>query len=63
VASVVLVSQAEHVIRAVFTCRELGVRAVGLVAPAFDGTAFWLYRAHEVAALPLAWWEVYVRSR
>jgi vancomycin permeability regulator SanA len=61
--SVVLVSQAEHVARAVFTCRELGVPAVGLVAPAFDGAAFWAYRAHELAALPLAWWEIYARPR
>jgi vancomycin permeability regulator SanA len=60
---VVLVSQAEHVARAVFTCRELGVPAVGLVAPAFDGAAFWVYRAHELAALPLAWWEIYARPR
>jgi vancomycin permeability regulator SanA len=61
--AVVLVSQAEHVARAVFTCRGLGVTAVGLVAPAFDGPAFWLYRAHELAALPLAWWDVYARPR
>jgi vancomycin permeability regulator SanA len=63
IGPVVLVSQAEHVARAVFTCRELGVPAVGLVAPAFGGTAFWLYRAHEIAALPLAWWEIYARPR
>jgi vancomycin permeability regulator SanA len=61
--AVVLVSQAEHVARAVFTCRELGVPAVGLVAPPFGGAAFWVYRAHEVAALPLAWWEIYARPR
>ena len=61
--AVVLVSQAEHVARAVFTCRVLGVAAVGVVAPAFDGPPFWWYRAHELAALPLAWWDVYARPR
>jgi len=62
-SSVVLVSQAEHVVRAVFTCREVGVPAIGLIAPAFEGLAFWRYQAHELAALPLAWWDISVRPR
>ena len=62
-SSVVLVSQAEHVVRAVVTCRQIGVPAIGFVAPNFQGMAFWRDRAHELAALPLAWWDVSVRAR
>jgi vancomycin permeability regulator SanA len=53
-----IVSQAEHVTRAVYICDKLGLDAIGVVAPDFPGTALWTYRLRERAAVLLAWWEV-----
>ena len=55
---VTIVSQAEHLTRAVYTCDKLGLDAVGVVAPDFPGPALWTYRLRERAAVVLAWWEV-----
>lgn len=61
--SIVIVTQKEHLIRAVYTCRALGVDAVGMVAPEFASTdlhneAFRNYFFREKAALLLAWLDV-----
>jgi vancomycin permeability regulator SanA len=55
---VTIVSQAEHLTRAVYTCEKLGLDAIGVVAPDFPGPALWTYRFRERAAVLLAWWEV-----
>ena len=55
---VTIVSQAEHLTRAVYTCDKLGLDAVGVIAPDFPGPALWTYRLRERAAVVLAWWEV-----
>jgi vancomycin permeability regulator SanA len=53
-----IVSQAEHLTRAVYTCDKLGLDAIGVIAPDFPGPALWTYRLRERAAVLLAWWEV-----
>lgn len=55
---VTVISQAEHLTRAVYTCDKLGLDAIGVVAPDFPGPALWTYRVRERAAVLLAWWEV-----
>ena len=55
---VTVVSQAEHLTRAVYICDKLGLDAIGVVAPDFPGPALWTYRLRERAAALLAWWEV-----
>jgi vancomycin permeability regulator SanA len=55
---VTIVSQAEHLTRAVYTCDKLGLDAIGVVAPDFPGPALWTYRIRERVAVLLAWWEV-----
>jgi vancomycin permeability regulator SanA len=55
---VTIISQAEHLTRAVFICDKLGLDAIGVVAPDFPGPALWTYRLRERAAVLLAWWEV-----
>jgi vancomycin permeability regulator SanA len=58
VTRVTVVSQAEHLARAVYTCEKIGLDAIGVVAPEFPGPAVWTYRLRERAAVLLAWWEV-----
>jgi vancomycin permeability regulator SanA len=55
---VTLISQAEHLTRAVYICDKLGLDAIGVVAADFPGPALWTYRLRERAAVLLAWWEV-----
>jgi vancomycin permeability regulator SanA len=55
---VTVISQAEHLTRAVYICDKLGLDAIGVVAPDFPGPALWTYRLRERAAVVLAWWEV-----
>ncbi|MEA2633621.1 MAG: hypothetical protein QOH92_388 [Chloroflexota bacterium] len=55
---VTVISQAEHLTRAVYTCDKLGLDAIGVVAPDFPGPALWTYRLRERAAVLLAWWEL-----
>jgi vancomycin permeability regulator SanA len=55
---VTVISQAEHLTRAVYICDKLGLDAIGVVAPDFPGPALWTYRIRERAAVLLAWWEV-----
>jgi vancomycin permeability regulator SanA len=54
---VTVISQAEHLTRAVYICDKLGLDAIGVVAPDFPGPALWTYRIRERAAVLLAWWE------
>jgi vancomycin permeability regulator SanA len=55
---VTVISQAEHLTRAVYICDKLGLDAIGVVASDFPGPALWTYRLRERAAVLLAWWEV-----
>jgi vancomycin permeability regulator SanA len=53
-----VISQTEHLTRAVYICDKLGLDAIGVVAPDFPGPALWTYRLRERAAVLLAWWEI-----
>jgi vancomycin permeability regulator SanA len=55
---VTVISQTEHLTRAVYICDKLGLDAIGVVAPDFPGPALWTYRLRERVAVLLAWWEV-----
>jgi SanA protein len=60
VTDAVLVTQAFHLPRALFTCRNLGVDAVGLVA---DRQAYFsnpFYQMRDALATLVAWWDVKV---
>jgi vancomycin permeability regulator SanA len=52
-----IVSQADHVARATFTCRRLGIDAEGVAAPEFTGDRLIVYWIRERFALVLAWLE------
>jgi vancomycin permeability regulator SanA len=54
----VVVSQEEHVARAVYTCRRIGVDADGVAAPEFTGDRALVYQVRERFALVFAWLEV-----
>jgi vancomycin permeability regulator SanA len=56
----VLVTQAYHLPRAVYTCARLGVRADGFVAAPFVGPRAAAAERREHPARWLAWWEVTV---
>lgn len=56
-ARVLIVSQADHVARATFTCRRLGIDADGVAAPEFTGDRLIVYWIRERFALVLAWLE------
>lgn len=60
--SVVVVSQEDHVARAVYTCRRLGLDAIGVTAEEFTGDRYLVYRLREPFAMLLAWWQVNVSS-
>jgi len=55
---VTVISQAEHLTRAVYLCDKLVLDAIGAVAPDFSGPGLWTYRLRERAAVVLGWWEV-----
>ena len=55
-----VVSQEEHVARAVYTCRRIGIEADGVVAPEFTGDRVVVYQIRERFALVFAWLEVNV---
>ena len=58
--SLVVVSQEDHVARAVYTCRRLGMDAIGVTAEEFTGDRYLVYRLREPFAMLLAWWQVNV---
>ena len=58
----ILITQAFHLPRAVYTCRALGVDAVGLVGDRqayLPSVQVW-YELREILATLIAWWEVHV---
>jgi vancomycin permeability regulator SanA len=56
----IVVSQEEHMARAVYTCRRIGIDADGVVAPEFTGYRVIVYEIRERFALVFAWLEVNV---
>jgi vancomycin permeability regulator SanA len=55
-----VVSQEEHMARAVYTCRRVGIDADGVAAPEFTGDRVVVYQVRERVALVFAWLEVNV---
>ena len=55
---VIVVSQEEHMARAVYTCRRIGIDAEGVVAPEFTGDRVIVYQVRERFALVFGWFEV-----
>jgi vancomycin permeability regulator SanA len=53
-----VVSQEEHMARAVYTCRRIGIDADGVAAHEFTGDRALVYRLRERVALVFAWFEV-----
>ena len=60
--SLAIVSQEDHVARAVYTCRRLGLDAIGVTAEEFTGDRYLVYRLREPFAMLLAWWQVNVSA-
>ena len=58
---VLIVSQADHVARATFICRRLGIDADGVAAPEFTGDRLIPYLVRERFALVVAWFEARFR--
>ena len=58
---VVLVTQRYHLPRALYTCRRLGLDAVGYVADKRPYVHIRRYWAREFPAVWLAWWDLWVR--
>lgn len=54
----IVVSQEEHMARAVYTCRRVGIDADGVVAAEFTGYRALVYQVRERFALVFAWFEV-----
>jgi vancomycin permeability regulator SanA len=54
----IVVSQEEHMARAVYTCRRIGIDADGVAAPEFTGDRVIVYQVRERFALVFAWFEV-----
>ena len=55
-----VVSQEEHMARAVYTCRRIGIDADGVAAAAFTGDRAVVYQLRERIAVVFAWFEVNV---
>jgi vancomycin permeability regulator SanA len=53
-----VVSQVEHMARAVYTCRRVGIDADGVAAAEFTGDRALVYQVRERFALVFAWFEV-----
>jgi vancomycin permeability regulator SanA len=62
VRRLIVVSQEEHMARAVYTCRRIGLDADGVVAPEFTGDRVVVYQVRERFALVFAWLEVNIRA-
>ena len=58
---VLVVSQADHVARATFICRRLGVDADGVAAPEFTGDRYPVYLVRERFALVAAFFETLIK--
>jgi vancomycin permeability regulator SanA len=59
--SILIVSQADHVARATYICRALGVDASGVAAPEFTGERYPVYLLRERFALVVAFFESLLR--
>ncbi|HKY51787.1 MAG TPA: ElyC/SanA/YdcF family protein [Candidatus Limnocylindria bacterium] len=57
-----VVSQVEHMARAVYTCRRVGIDADGVAAPEFTGYRVLVYQIRERIALVFGWFEVNIRE-
>lgn len=57
--SVTIVTQRQHLKRAIYTCRSLGINAVGVPAAEFEGSGAIQYEIREQAALVRAWLDVH----
>lgn len=61
---VLIVTQKDHLLRAVYTCRSLGLNAYGVEAAPFNSQittwAYWQNWGRERAALILAWFDVHI---
>ncbi|MHB1356517.1 MAG: SanA/YdcF family protein [Anaerolineae bacterium] len=60
VESAILVTQAYHLPRALFTADRLGIRVVGVAADRHQYRYITNYRLRELLATPVAWWEVLI---
>lgn len=60
VDSAILVTQAYHLPRALFTADHLGIRVVGVAADRHHYVYIINYRLRELLATPVAWWEVLI---
>ncbi len=60
VSSAILVTQAYHLDRALFTARALGIDAVGVAADRQPYVYLRRYWWREMLATPVAWWEVHI---
>lgn len=60
VAQAILVTQRWHLPRAIYTCRALGLQAVGLQAAPTVYRSNGYYRVREAFATLVAWWDVTV---
>lgn len=63
IEAMTVVSQPNHVVRAVYLCRSLGIDVIGVQAPEFlewqpKNKKYWNYKVREWAALMLAWYTV-----
>jgi vancomycin permeability regulator SanA len=54
----VLVTQRFHLPRALFTCRNLGIDAIGMSADRRTYLSNPYYQARDLAATLVAWWDV-----
>lgn len=60
VDNAILVTQAYHLPRALFTADRLGIRVVGVAADRHQYVNINNYRLRELLATPVAWWDVLV---
>lgn len=60
VTDAILVSQAYHLDRALFTARHLGIDAIGVQADRRAYYSLWQWQVRETLATPLAWLEVFL---
>ena len=60
VTEAILVTQAYHMDRALFTANHLGIRAIGVAVDRRDDAGIRYYWWREILATPLAYWQVLV---
>ncbi|OGO05529.1 MAG: hypothetical protein A2Y73_05660 [Chloroflexi bacterium RBG_13_56_8] len=60
VSEAILISQAYHLDRALFSAHHLGIDAVGVAADRRPYVHIRYYWLRELLATPVAWWEVFV---